>query len=220
MPDHPVKSSKRVLEPSERIAEVLFGLIMVITITGSLSVATAGHSEIRTMLVGALGCNFAWGIIDGVLYLMGCLAEKGKNLLTLQALRKITDPQKAHELIAGALPSPVASILQPAELETIRQRLLQLPEPPAQARLNRQDWSGALGVFFWVFLSTFPVAVPFIVMQNAALAMRVSHGVAAVMLFITGFAYGRCAGRSRWGFGFGMMALGLVLVALTMALGG
>jgi VIT1/CCC1 family predicted Fe2+/Mn2+ transporter len=71
-----------------------------------------------------------------------------------------------------------------------------------------------------VFLSTFPVAAPFIVMQNAALAMRVSHGVAVVMLFITGFAYGRCAGRSRWGFGVGMVALGLVLVALTMAMGG
>ena len=35
----PVKSSKRVLEPNERISEVLFGLIMVLTFTGSLSVA-------------------------------------------------------------------------------------------------------------------------------------------------------------------------------------
>jgi hypothetical protein len=220
MPDQPVKSSRPVLEPDERIAEVLFGLIMVITITGSLSVAEAGRPGIRTMLVGALGCNFAWGVIDGVLYLMGCLAEKGKNLMHLQALRKITDSQKAHELIAGALPPLVASILHPSELETMRQRLLQLPEPPARAHLSRRDWAGALGVFLWVFLSTFPVAAPFIVMQNAALAMRVSHGVAVVMLFITGFAYGRCAGRSRWGFGVGMVALGLVLVALTMAMGG
>ena len=39
MPDKPIGSSKRVLEPNERIAEVLFGLIMVLTCTGSLSVA-------------------------------------------------------------------------------------------------------------------------------------------------------------------------------------
>jgi hypothetical protein len=55
----------RVLEPVERISEVLFGLIMAPTITGAVSVVTADHFEIRTMLFAALGCNLAWGIIDG-----------------------------------------------------------------------------------------------------------------------------------------------------------
>jgi hypothetical protein len=55
---------------------------MVLTFTGSLSVAEAGRDDVRTMLIGALGCNLAWGIIDGVLYLMGCLADKGRNLMT------------------------------------------------------------------------------------------------------------------------------------------
>ena len=61
----------RVLDPSERLAEVLFGLIMVLTFTGSLSIAEAGREDIRAMLIGAVGCNIAWGIIDGVFYLMG-----------------------------------------------------------------------------------------------------------------------------------------------------
>ena len=86
MADDPIKTSKRVLEPHERISEVLFGLIMVLSFTGSLSVAEAGREEIRTMLIGALGCNLAWGIIDGVLYLMGCFAERGRNLMTLHAV--------------------------------------------------------------------------------------------------------------------------------------
>src|SRR5688572_22026395 len=85
--DDPLQSSKRVLEPNERIAEVLFGLIMVLTFTGSLSVAEAGRDDVRTMLIGALGCNFAWGIIDGVVYLMGGLAEKGQRLMTYRAVR-------------------------------------------------------------------------------------------------------------------------------------
>lgn len=220
MPDESVKSSKRVLEPQERISEVLFGLIMVLTFTGSLSVATADRAEIRTMLIGALGCNLAWGIIDGVLYLMGCLADKGRNLMIYKAVRKATDLQKAHQLIAGALPRVVASILQPSELETMRQRLIQLPEPSKRARLGKTDWWGALGVFLLVFLSTFPVVLPFIFMLNAMLAMRVSNGIAITMLFITGAAYGRCMDRSPWGFGIAMVVLGGALVALTMALGG
>ncbi len=214
------KSSKRVLEPVERVSEVLFGLIMVLTFTGSLSIAEAGRDDIRTMLIGALGCNLAWGIIDGVFYLMGCLAEKGRNLLTYQAVRRETDPQKAQRLIAKALPPVVASVLQQEELEAMRQRLNQLPEPPSRARLAKVDWVGAFGVFLLVFLSTLPVAVPFIFMHKAALAMRVSNAIAVGMLFIAGAAYGRYIGRSAMAFGISMVLLGSVLVALTMALGG
>jgi len=220
MPDDPLKSSKRVLEPHERISEVLFGLIMVLTFTGSLSVAEAGREDVRAMLVGALGCNIAWGIIDGVLYLMGSLAEKGRHLSLLRALRKTTESPKAQRLISAALPPLIASVLQPAEFENIHQRLNQTPEPPARARFNKDDWLAAVGVFLWVFLTTFPVAIPFIVLHNAKQAMRVSNAVAVAMLFIAGIAYGRSVGRSAFGFGFAMVVLGGVLVALTIALGG
>jgi len=37
---------KRVLDPAERTAEVLFGLIMVLTFTGSLSVSSAGPADV------------------------------------------------------------------------------------------------------------------------------------------------------------------------------
>ena len=220
MPDEPTKSSKRVLEPSERVAEVLFGLIMVLTFTGALSVAEADRAEVRSMLIGALGCNIAWGIIDGILYLMGCLAEKGRGLAIYRAVRNAADPQQAQRLIADALPSMVASVLQPAELDAMHQRLTQLPEPPDRAHLSKDDWLGAVGVFLLVFLSTFPVAIPFLFMQNAALALRLSNGIAILMLFLTGYAYGKCVGRHPWLVGISMVVLGSALVGLTMALGG
>ena len=145
MSDEPIRSSKRVLEPNERIAEVLFGLIMVLTFTGSLSVAEAGRDDVRTMLIGALGCNLAWGIIDGVLYLMGCLSEQGRGIRSLRALRKAAAPPEANRVIADALPPLVASTLGPAEYESMRQKLAQLPEPPSRPRLGKDEWLGALG---------------------------------------------------------------------------
>jgi hypothetical protein len=220
MPDDPVKSTKRVLDSNERIAEVLFGLIMVLTFTGSLSVAEADRGEVRTMLIGALGCNLAWGIIDAVLYLMGSLSEKGTGLLMFRAVRRATEPNHAHRLIADALPPAVASVLKPAELETLHQRLKQLPEPPARAGLHKDDWLGALGVFLLVFVSTFPVAIPFMVMRNAGPALRVSNAIAIVMLFILGHAFGRGATHNPWVMGISMVALGVFLVGMTMALGG
>ena len=220
MSDEASQPSKRVLEPIDRVSEVLFGLIMVLTFTGSLSVAEAGREDVRTMLIGALGCNLAWGIIDALLYLMGSLAESGRALMTYHSVRKSTDPQHAHRLIASTLPPLIASILHPDELDAMRQRLKQLPEPPAKARLTKEDWLGALGVFLLVFLSTFPVVIPFIVMRNATPALRVSNAIAIVMLFITGYAYGRMTGRSPWLIGLSMVLLGAVLAGVTIALGG
>src|SRR6185503_1925614 len=186
-----MEPSPRVLDPTERIAEVLFGLIMVLTLTGSLSVAEAGRDDIRAMLIGALGCNFAWGIIDGILYLMDAFAQKGTALRTYLAVREASDPRHAQRLIADALPPLLASVMESPELERLRERLRALPDPPRRARLDTADWRGALGVFLLVFLSTFPVAVPFFFMQNATAAMRASNAIAIGMLSITGAAYGR-----------------------------
>jgi VIT family len=213
-------ASRRVLDPVERLSEILFGLIMVLTFTGSLSVATAGREDVRAMLVGALGCNLAWGIIDGVLYLLGHLGDKGRSLATFQAIRTATEPAQARRLIAAALPPVVAGVLRPEEFAQLHQRLLQLPEPPPRARLQSADWLGALGVFLLVFLSTFPVVIPFIVMSEAGPALRVSNLVAIAMLFVTGYIYGRLSGSRPWLVGCGMVLLGTALVWLTMALGG
>src|SRR5512145_2610554 len=101
----PVHSSRRVLQPIERISEVLFGLIMVLTFTGSLSVAEAGRDDVRTMLIAALGCNLAWGIIDGVLYLMGALAASGSGLAAVRAVRRAGTAADAHGHIAEVLPA-------------------------------------------------------------------------------------------------------------------
>ena len=194
--------SKRVLDPNDRISEVLFGLIMVLTFTGSLSVADSGREDIKAMLIGALGCNIAWGIIDGMLYLMGSLAEKGTNLKTYLAVRAATDPQQARELLTGAMPPVVAGILHPAELDTLHQRLKQLPNPPAHARLDGSDWLGFLGVFLLVFLTTFPVTIPFIFMQELGPAMRVSNAIAvasysrSIASLMRSTSLGRAASRS------------------------
>ena len=69
----------RVLDPMERISETLFGLIMVLTFICSLGIATAGNIKIQTMLIGALGCNLAWGIVDGGLYLLA-------RIMTVEAI--------------------------------------------------------------------------------------------------------------------------------------
>lgn len=216
----PMKSAKRVLEPFDRVSEVLFGLIMVLTITGSLSVADAGRDDVRTMLIGALGCNLAWGIIDGLLYLMGCINEQARGLRAMRALRNTSDSHPTSHIISDVLPPVVATNLGPAEYECIRQKLLQSPAPPARPRLGKDEWLGAAAVSMWVILTTFPVVIPFVFMTDVPHAMRISNAIAVALLFVTGFAFGRIVEYRPWLTGLAMVLLGGVLVALTMALGG
>jgi len=172
------------------------------------------------MLVAALGCNLAWGIIDAVFYLMACFSEQGHNLLTFQAVRKATDPGEGRRIIAGAIPPILASVLPEGEFEVMRRRLLELPEPTSRLRLKRDNWLAAVGVFLLVFLSTFPVVLPFIFFHDATRALRVSNGVAIVMLFAGGYAFADYAGLRPWKTGIAMVVLGSVLVAVSIAFGG
>jgi len=218
--EHLVNPSKRLLDPMERISEVLFALIMVLTFTCSFSVAGAGRQEVRTMLIGALGCNLAWGIIDAVFYLMGSFSALGHGILRLRALRQVTNPAEAHQIIAHALPPVVASVLSSSDIESLRQKLCQLPDLPSRPRLEKDDWLGALGVFLVVVLATLPVVAPFAIIEDARRALRVSNGVAVVMLFLTGYAFGRHAGHRPLGTGVSMVILGAAMVGTTIFLGG
>jgi hypothetical protein len=212
--------SNRLLEPVDRISEMLFGLIMALTFTGALSVASAGKEAVNEMLVGALGCNLAWGIVDGVMYLLSCITESGMKLKALNAARRDDAPELARKIIAVTLPPMIAALMTNDELESIRQRLRTLPEPPRRFPLARKDLLGALAVMLLVFLSTFPVVVPFFFMDDAKWALRTSNVIAIGLLFMGGFAYGHHAGMRRWLMGLAMVVIGTVLVGLTIALGG
>jgi VIT1/CCC1 family predicted Fe2+/Mn2+ transporter len=212
--------SKQLLTPDERISEVLFGLIMVLTFTGSLSVASADRAEAREMLIGALGCNFAWGIIDGIIYLMGCLSDEGGKIRIWRSFKSAPDPASACRVLESALPPMMAERLTPRVYEEMRVDLLKLPDPPDHPGLGKKEWLAALMVFVWVFVTTFPVAIPFLVMHDVRLAIRVSNLIAIVLLFVTGYSFGRCAEYRPWVTGFAMVGLGCLLVGLTIELGG
>jgi hypothetical protein len=210
----------RVLDPIARTSEVLFGLIMALTFTGTISATTAGREEIRTLLVGVIGCNMAWGLVDAVMFMMSALTERGHNLLTIRAVHSASQPADGHRVIAGAVSPILASILTSEDLERIRQGLLQMRELPPKAPLTKEDWLGALAVFLLVFLSTFPVAIPFLLFSDVRFAVRMSNLVAIALLFLTGFRLGRHGGYDPWRTGLSVVVLGLVLVAVTIALGG
>jgi hypothetical protein len=211
---------QRPLDPVDRVSEILFGLIMVMTSTNALSVITAGRAETRTMIIGALGCNIAWGIIDAGIYLMGCLDDRARVFLTYRAVREAATAEEGRRAIAEAFPDSLTSVLSPDDLEPIRQRLSRLPQAPDRPRLSMEDMLGALGVAVLVILSTFPVVLPFLFVGDVGLALRISNAIGIALLFLCGYVFALATGTRPWPMGLTMIAIGGALVGIAIALGG
>lgn len=222
MADAPPQESRRVLDPIERSSEVIFGVIMALTFTGAISTTSPEREDVRELLVGALGCNTAWGIVDAVMYVITRLIERGRGLALLHRLQRTPDgdADAARAIIGEVLPPLVARELPAEGYAGLRARLLAVRDVPARPRVTGEDLRGAVEIFLLVFVSTLPLAVPFMLMDDVRRALRASNAVALAMMFLAGWVLGRYAGWRPARTGLVLAALGAVLVGITIALGG
>jgi len=210
----------RLLDPVDRVSEIMFGLIMAVTFVGAISVATAGREDVRTALASALGCNLAWGLVDGVMYLIRTVTDRGRTLTLVRSVREAPDAQAGRAVVEQSLSRAAAGLVSATEVEAVRGRIAALTSLPSRPKLKWGDLLAALQIFLLVVFSTFPVVLPFAFMQDIGAANLASRAIALAMLFLGGLALGRYAGYGSWRTGLAMVALGTTLVAAIIALGG
>lgn len=213
-------TTRRVLDPADRFEEIVFALIMVLTFTCSLGVVDADRADVRDMIIGALGCNLAWGIIDGAFYLIGCLVERGRNSQLVRDVQRAAAAADGRRIIAETLPDAVAEAFEPPDLERFRAAIAALPPPTDRVRFRREEVIGALGVFLLVFLSTFPVVLPFFFLSDVGQALRVSNLIAITLIFGVSFKLAKHSGLRPILTSAAMVGIGVALVAVAIALGG
>src|SRR5215510_6626544 len=131
--------SKLLLNPLDRAAEILFGLIMALSFTCSINIATRGPAEVRQLLIGAIGCNLAWGIVDAVMYLIGVLARKSRSKTIFNAVQNPSEADKAKSYISEELPSVIVSAIGAEGLEQLRNKLTSIPNSSVDVRLKLRD---------------------------------------------------------------------------------
>jgi hypothetical protein len=211
------------LDPGERMGELLFGLIMVLTFTLGAGIELAGdREETRALLIAALGCNAAWGIIDGALYLMAQISERGRLHRLVRAIQSTPGREQALALIAHEIEERVPSVVDPQFRSALHAHVLDRIRDLKLApnRVTRSDLLAALAVFWLVFLTALPAVLPFLVIRDATVAMRVSNAVLIGLLFYVGWRWaGYTGGRPGWTGTF-MALLGIGLVVIAIALGG
>jgi hypothetical protein len=208
-----------VLDIVDRVSEMCFGLFMALTFVGAVS-STKDADAGSTMLRAALGCNLAWGLVDAVMFLIRTLADRGRRQKLVLAVKQAPTPAIGLRVIRESLPPMLRSLVDDAQLEATRKRIAASTRLAVRPSLDAADLLGALRIFCIVVLATFPVALPFVLLDTLSLALLVSRILTLAMLFAGGMALGYYAGSGTLRTGIGMVALGIALTVMIVALGG
>lgn len=220
------KRSGRYLDPTDRLPEVVLGLILVVGVTGTLRVGISqGQFSIVDLFLTALGVNIAWGIVDAVMYATDSYFSRHRNASISEGLRKDPNNVRAREALENDLDGTIIHNLNKGDRERIRAILVNaLPDVPDRRAFFKDfgdDLKGAFWIFAVVFVSMFPLLIPFVVFQHdPLLALNISTLITLVMLFGIGVVWAGYAGISRLKPGIGFLIIGTIITLVTYLLGG
>jgi hypothetical protein len=209
--------------PSERLGNLFLGLVMVLTFTlGSGATVSEGEGATRQLLLQVVGCNVAWGLISGIMFLIDTRFDRGRVPRLIRAVQQADGDEEAREVVEDELDGSLEEIASAEERERLyrhiveRARKAELP----RTKSRHDDLLGALGVFLLVMVTTVPAVLPFLVIPDRLIALRVSNALLVVLLFLIGYWGGRQTNANPWRAGLGMMLVGVAVVAVAAALGG
>ena len=215
--------TERHLDPASRLGEILFGLIMVLTVTLTASFTVAdGRKGVRQLLLAAIGSNVAWGIIDASMYIMNAMVVRRGKIRLVKAVQRASDAKAALLLVKDRVDPELQELIGPEKAEAFSKSVLPhiVGAQITERILTKEDFYGALASFWLVFVSCLPAAIPFLIFSEPQVALRVSNFLLIAGLFYVGQKWADYAGKSRVAVGLAMVAVGLILVGVAILLGG
>lgn len=214
------------LSEGDRLVEVLCGVIMVLVMIGYLRLSLMGEDDIemkKTMILVPLGCNAAWGIIDGIMYVLTNLIKRGKIYRLSSSIKSKKDKEDVRISIEDDLSSTVVDSLKDEDKEKISNEILKRVDPSAIEKpegITKKDLLVILLTFLTVFSTAIPLIIPFMIFDDIIFAIRVSFVIGLGMLFIIGLLWGKYASRNKIRSALAVMTIGIITVGITIALGG
>src|SRR4051794_26485207 len=106
------------LGPADRLGEVVFGLIMALGVIGACRLETEELGN-REMLIGVLGCNIAWAIVDGVMFACAGLFERGLQTRLVRRVQSSATDQIARQHVAEEFDDRLGMFATPEQRERI-----------------------------------------------------------------------------------------------------
>lgn len=220
-----------MLDPIDELSQVIYSILILLTFTLAFRIfklqSGAGvhleSEQVTELLLAALGATIAWGIIDGLMYVLTSVFERNEKQRLLIAVQSAPTDEEAVQAIADELDFT----LEPITTETKRSDLYAdvlahlRDSRPQNVGLKREDLAGGLGTLLVALVAVIPSLLPFVLIPNSAfLALRVSNIVSFVVLFVSGWRWGRRTHSNPWLTGLTLVLAGAAMVLIAIPLGG
>lgn len=213
----------RFLDPVDALVQGIYSVLIILTFTLAARVVGGGEAEPALLWTEALGAAVAWGLIDGVMYLLTCRFERGQQRRLSAALRRVADEEEGVAVLAEELDEVLEPIADRATRQGIYHALYQRSHGAAPPMPNyaREDILGALIVVSIGVGAASPLLLPLVVFSgNPEQAVRLSNLVAFGSLFAMGYGWARYAGGNPLRTGFLLLLIGVGMVGIAIPLGG
>ena len=213
---------ERYLDPSDRLDELLYGLIMALSITLGVSLAADEGRSLVQIALAILSCNLASGLIDGGMYVVSQLYDRGSKARLVEALRSSNDDATRIATVGSVLDDKLSALTSADERRSlylaISTRLRDVSVK--RTRVAAEDIYGALVKVWLMALASVPAVVPFLLLGDRFLAARTSNGLVLLSLFAVGYGVARSVNANPWAVGVSTTVFGLAMVVIVMLLGG
>jgi VIT1/CCC1 family predicted Fe2+/Mn2+ transporter len=222
---------ERLLDPIDRLSETIYSILILLTFTFAFRIFKLGPNPdqvssteyVNDLLLGALGATLAWGLIDGVIYAMRSVFERGEKHRLLKRIQRAATDDEGIEAIAEELDhvlEPIAGAEKRYELyvDVLEHLRDSRPQP---VRLTRDDLAGSLGSVLVAVIAVTPSLIPLVLFRdNYSLAIRISNIISFIVLFYTGYRWGKYSGSSPWKTGLLLAITGAAMMLIALPLGG
>lgn len=218
-----------LLDPIDRLAETIYSVLILLSFTLAFRIIkldpgqVVSNDYVNELLVAALIATIAWGVIDGIVYVLTEVFERGERHRILWSIQTADTEQEAIEAISDEL----EFILEPITGEDQRQMLYRdvldylRDSEPQEIRLKREDFIGALACVLVAVIAVAPSLIPFALLpNNYALAIRLSNVISFGVLFYAGYEWGKYTGTNALKTGLILVLVGALLVAVAIPFGG
>lgn len=210
--------------------ETVFSILIVLIFTlayralGLLPInADFLFTDSTTIFRAALGAVLAWGMIDAIMYTVFSVFERRDLVRILNSVQASSSVQEGLDILSEEFGYIFEPITEDDQRHSIYVPLLEAlrETEPKQVRIEKEDLLGAVAVFFAAILAVVPSLAPLLIFRaNLSIALQLSNLFSFIMLFITGYRWGKYSGYKPILMGLVIMSIALFMVLLAIPLGG
>lgn len=222
---------EKYLYPIDSFAETFFSILIVLifTLAYRIFAVTSTTSSITTaytsskILIAILGAVAAWGFIDGVIYAVLSIFEREEQSRFLKDAWAATSEKERISTIGEEFDDIFEPITDDAQREHLYLAISQalIPAHVEKIGLKREDVLAGVAHVFVAISAVIPSLIPFILFyNNTLLAIRLSNLISFVMLFITGYRWGKYTRVNPLRTGLIIVSIAILLALFAIPLGG